>query len=232
MGFAQAAGCWGRTGLVQGGFRMNNIRTAVIYGDSISTTEYGEGGCQELIRQGLGLEKVYNHAVSSSGLSASTPDSLVSILQEEQNRHHDADLILLWHGTNDWYWGAPLGESGSKDLATFTGAAEFAIRTIQESAPQAMLLWLMPMYRLQEPFGCTVRAEAWENPNTAGYIQADYARVIWELSGKYCFPVLDMRRLTGFNAYNAPRFLPDGIHPSREGYLRIAERLTSYIQTF
>lgn len=208
----------------------HSIKTAVIYGDSISTTEYGGGGYQALIQKELHIETIYNHAISASGLSASTPDNLVSLLKKPENLHSDAELIIIWHGTNDWYWGAPIGESDTNDLTTFTGGAKFAIETIRKNSPMANIIWLTPMYRFQEPFNCCVQAEAWENKNAADHTQADYEKTIIDLSKKYCFPVIDMRRLTNFNAYNAEKFLPDNIHPSRDGYLRIAKIISSYVK--
>lgn len=207
-----------------------SIKTAVIYGDSISTTEYGGGGYQAIIQKELNIETIYNHAISASGLSASTPDNLVSLLKKSENLHSDAELIIIWHGTNDWYWGAPIGKKDTDDLTTFTGGAKFAIETIRENCPMADIIWLTPMYRFQEPFGGTITAEAWENKNAAGCTQNDYEKAIIDLSKKYCFPVIDMRRLTNFNSHNASRFLPDNIHPSRKGYLRIAKIIISYVK--
>lgn len=208
----------------------HSIKTAVIYGDSISTTEYGEGGYQELIKKALGMETVYNHAVSASGLSASTPNNLFSLLKNPQNLHSDADLIIIWHGTNDWYWGTPIGEMDSEDPTTFIGSAKYAIETIRKAAPEADIIWLTPMYRFQEPFGSAILSEAWENKNAAGCTQADYEKAIIDLSKKYCFPVIDMRRLTNFNSHNASRFLPDNIHPSKAGYIRIAKIIASHVK--
>lgn len=208
----------------------HSLSTAVIYGDSISTTEYGEGGYQSLLQSELGIEKIYNHAVSGSALSENTPDNLVSILQDTSNLHSDAELVIIWHGTNDWYWGVPLGKPGSKNLSEFFGAAEFAIETIRKSSPKADIIWLTPMYRFQEPFNCNIAAEAWENKNKAGFTQAQYAEAIIYLSKKYCFPVLDMRTLTNFNKYNADRYLPDNVHPSREGYMRISKIISSFLK--
>ena len=48
-----------------------------------------------------------------------TPNSLISLLENQENLPKDADLIIIWHGTNDWYWGAPLGDIDSLDDSTF-----------------------------------------------------------------------------------------------------------------
>lgn len=210
-------------------------KTAVIYGDSISTRNYGNGGYEQYIKHELGLDVIHNHAISASALTDGTPNNLIRLLDDESMLHPDADLVVLWHGTNDWYWGAPVGNPMSGDLeneSTYVGALNHAVRKIRAAAPQAKILCLTPLWRLQAPDGCETVAEAWINSNKIGATLRDYCHTLQEMSQLLCFPVLDMRSLTNFNEFNHPVYQPDMVHPSDAGYRVIADILCGFIKTY
>lgn len=106
-----------------------------IYGDSISTNEYSDKGYSHLLQQALKLEKVYNHSISATTLASAVPSSGIEIIKQEENRHPDADVVILWYGTNDWYFGNRPGEEESQDETTFSGALNKAIRLLKETNP-------------------------------------------------------------------------------------------------
>lgn len=201
------------------------IRTAVIYGDSISTRNHGAGGYEELLKEEMGIQTIYNHAISSSGLCTETPDNLVDLLEKEGRVHPEADLIIIWHGTNDWYWGADVGRKETKNTSTFLGALCHIVKILEKSCPTANLVWLTPIYRCEAPNGLEVAGEAYVTPNLVGKTQKDFTDALIEASGELCFPVIDMRRLANINAANAQVYLEDGVHPNRQGYLRINDIL-------
>lgn len=211
-----------------------NIKTAVIYGDSISTSDYGKGGYEPYLRQKLGIETVYNHAIGASALTDGTYCSLIRLLDDSAYLHADADLVILWHGTNDWYWGAPVGIPGSADMEderTYVGALNHAVRKIRAAAPSALMISMTPLWRFQAPDGCETAAEAWTNPNRAGAVLWDYSDALLEMSRILCFPVVDLRALTGFNEFNYPVYLPDMVHPSDPGYRIISDILCSFLRS-
>ena len=212
------------------GAMRHTIQTMVIYGDSISTTEYGGGGYEGKLKKLLNCPVVYNYAVSGSGLSAATPDNLVHLLKDEKSIHKEADLIILWHGTNDWYWGAELGEAGMNDQQTFIGAYESVIQRLRDACPQAEILCLTPIYRYQAPDQCSRIADAYENKNIAGHTLKDYYDAIIELSERFSLLLMDMKKLTGFNEKNRLEYLVDNVHPSSKGYDIIARVLYEQIQ--
>lgn len=205
------------------------IKTVAIYGDSISTRDY-DGGYEPLLKSALSLDTVYNHSIGGSGLSLTTPDNLVSLLNAPERLHPDADLIILWHGTNDWYWGAPLGTPDSDDPATFYGALSFAVDTLRKSAPNAELVMMTPLPRWQVPDRCTECTEAYETKNAAGHTLRDYEQAIFSRSRSLCFPVVDLRTAANIHAYNHPHYLLDGIHPSAAGYEKINRILVNHLR--
>jgi len=210
-------------------------KTLVIYGDSISTRNYPNGGYGQCLQQQLGLETVYNHAIGASALTDGTPNNLIRLLDDESKLHADADLVIIWHGTNDWYWGAPVGDIAGGDLeneGTYVGALNHAIRKIRTAAPQAKLICMTPIWRYQAPDGCTAAAEAWSNPNKIGATLRDYCNALQEMSRLLCFPVVDLRTLTNFNEFNQPVYQPDLVHPSDAGHQVIADILCAFIRAY
>ncbi len=147
---------------------MKERKKIVIYGDSISTCLFGGGGYAGYLKEKFSAE-VLNYAISGSGLSLATPENTISILREDKNIPEDADLIIMWHGTNDWYWGSTLGTPESSDSNTFYGAIKEAVERIRKKAPNAVMVWLTPVFRYQMPDGGTREGKAYETKNKAGY---------------------------------------------------------------
>lgn len=205
------------------------IKEVVIYGDSISTKSHGNGGYEELLKNHLEIGEIHNHAISSSGISKSTPNNLVELLENDNNIHRNADLIVLWHGTNDWFWGAPLGDIESEDTTTFYGAVKHSIELLRKNCPEAIVLYLTPIFRYEIPNQCSVKKEGYVNCNARGLTLKDYYDAIVEMSVVYGFNVVDMRRQTNFHMHNAEKYLEDFVHPNAEGYKVISKVLVKAI---
>lgn len=110
---------------------MKKVKKIVIYGDSLSTGTHGEGGYEGFLKKTFQAE-IVNYAVGSSGLSFASPNNAASILIEPQNIPEDADVVFMWHGTNDWYWGCPIGNIKDETPDTFYGAIKTAVRCIRK----------------------------------------------------------------------------------------------------
>ena len=204
--------------------------TLAVYGDSISLDDYEGGGWPRKIQSLLDFEKVYNHAIGASGLSASTPNNTVRLLDDPKNLHSDADLVIIWHGTNDWYWGAPVGNAADTGEDTFAGAMHAAVRKLRQVNPEVKIIWMTPIFRHQPPDQSDSTAEAWESKNKAGFTMKDYDGMIWEQSNRLTFPVIDLRRLTNFSMENKHIYYRDIAHPSEPGFERIADLIARHLK--
>ena len=191
--------------------------TVVLYGDSISAEE----DYTQLMQKALGARFVFNHAVGSSGLSSHTPDNLIGILKKKEALHPQADLIVLWHGTNDWYWGAPLGAPKDTCPETYCGALRQAVAALRCISPRANIVSMTPLPRWQEPDGIPASPaprDGYFVRNRAGHTLAEYEAALLSCSRELCFPVIDLRTLMNLHPGNASLYLKDGIHPNRRGY--------------
>lgn len=199
---------------------MKKVKKIVIYGDSISTVNHGDGGYEGYLRERFSAE-VVNYAISASGLSLITPNNTVSILADEGNIPKDADLILMWHGSNDWYWGSPIGNllDGASD--TFLGAVGEAVRRIRRAAPEAAFVWMTPIFRYEAPDEGSAAGNAYETENKVGNTLFDYYQALKQASVYHGFPVIDLRRLCGIHEGNQHLYLEDRVHPNKAGYERI-----------
>lgn len=205
------------------------INKAVIYGDSISTRNHGNGGYEALIKEKLNIKETYNYAIGSSGISRKTPNSLISLLENQENLPKDADLIIIWHGTNDWYWGAPLGDIDSLDDSTFYGAIKEVFSKLRKYCPNGIIVYLTPIFRYEVPDKGSIKRDAYVNNNSVNLTLKDYYQAIMELSVVLGFSTIDMRKLTNFHYYNAEKYFEDYVHPNEAGYKRISDIIVSNI---
>ncbi len=207
------------------------IDKCVIYGDSISTTDFSRGGFQQLLQEHLGIKEMINYAVSASGTAPSTPNSVYERICEMNLIEPDADLIILWSGTNDWYWNVPLGNHDDFSVDTYFGAMRKCLLTLTETCQYANIITLTPIARWQAPDGMTIEGDAHYYKNKLGYTLDDYSNMLKSLTEKVGSPLCDMRRLSGINMKNKDIYLRDNVHPSRLGYLRIAEIIAAFTDT-
>ncbi len=194
------------------------LRKAVIYGDSISTGTHGKGGYEAKLKQSLQLAQIYNYSIGSSGLSTSTPDSMVALIKKDDKIPADADLVIIWHGTNDWYWGTQIGREGDTALNTFWGGIDYVVTRLRKKLPDARIVWGTPLYRWQAPHLTQRSGEAYALPNAVGYTLLDYANALEAASKRYGFNLIDFGRLTNIHKENESRYLEDRVHPNAEGY--------------
>lgn len=199
---------------------MKQIKKIVIYGDSISTINHGGGGYEGYLKEKFSAE-VVNYAVSASGLSLATPNNTATILADSAHIPRDADLIIMWHGSNDWYWGSPIGELTDEDSHTFLGAVGQAVHRIRNQAPDAVLVWLTPIYRYQAPDQVEQAGHAYSTHNKIGNTMMEYYLGLQQASICHGFPLIDVRRLCGIHEVNQEQYLEDRVHPNKAGYERI-----------
>ncbi len=136
----------------------------------------------------------------------------------------DAELFLIWHGSNDWYWGS--------ELEAFSEAIEAAVDRLRAAVPTACLVWVTPIYRFECPDGMAQAGEAYELPNKSGYTMLDYYVELERASKRLGFPLIDMRRLCGIHRDNAELYLKTGFIPTGRATRGSARSLPGEIQRF
>ena len=203
---------------------MTTVRIAV-YGDSISTGTHGDGGYLGALAGVADDVRVWGHAVGGSSLAAVAPGSLVDVLADPANLHPDADLALLWHGTNDWYWGSPLGAPDSPDPRTFRGALAHGVRRLRGAAPGLRVVVPGPLCRRERPADGPAEGDAFVTPNRVGATLGDYRRVLRDAApdlGDRFLPLDGLGDLRP-GLVSGRRLFHHGQHGQRRPYLQCSD---------
>ena len=207
------------------------IQKLVIFGDSISTQQIGEGGYQAPLQMQFPSVDILNFAVAESGASRRTPNNVLSVLDRHAAECTDADAVIVWHGTNDWYWGSPIGETESRDPDTYLGAMRLASEAIRRFAPSCGLIFATPLFRFQAPDGIAQEGDARAVPNKVGYTMLDYEQAVRRAAVLLDARLAETGHLSGFCFDTLEQFQPDHVHPNAAGCKRLAAIFADLLRT-
>ena len=140
----------------------------------------------------------------------------------------DADVIVVWGGTNDFGHGdVPMGTIDDRDNTTFYGALHTLYRALWEKYPTAQIVVMTPLHRLGEQDALNEHG----NP-VIGSLKA-ISQAIKDVAEYYSFPVVDMFAIANLNPelpISQETYMPDGLHPNDAGHERIASRLIGFLK--
>lgn len=140
----------------------------------------------------------------------------------------DADLVLVFGGTNDFGHGdAPFGTFDDRTADTFCGACHVLMRRLIERYPDAVIVFMTPLHRADE-----------NNPKTDSrtgktYVLEDYVRQIRKTAAYYALPVLDLWGMSGLQPavpFLTERYMPDGLHPNDAGHRILCDRILGFLR--
>lgn len=140
----------------------------------------------------------------------------------------DSDAVVIFGGTNDFGHGdAPIGSPEDRSHDTFYGALHTLYSKIIESLPQAVIVVLTPLHRLNEDNPCG------DNKPQEVASLYEYVKIIREVAEIYSLPVLDLFASSGMqpkvDSINKMYFT-DGLHPNDAGYKRLAEIIEGFLK--
>jgi len=210
--------------------------TAVFVGDSIThgsgTTKLYHAYLEEM----LGFSSVTNMGVAGSCISTKSDyGSGNSPLTTRYQSIPDADLIVLFMGTNDYGHETPLGSADDIGDISFYGALNVVIPGIIEAHPNSTFVVITPLHRYG--FGTSkLTGEAFTYdylPNGRGHNLEDYVNAIKTVCGKWSVPVIDLYTKSGLDPSNPPHYstyMPDGLHPNEAGHEKIAQIIKEHLE--
>ncbi len=207
---------------------LNGIK-ANFLGDSI-TAGYGMPITDKdkiylnVLKRECGLAEARNYGVSGSRI-APQPDDDNSYVERYQSMDDDADLVVVFGGTNDYGHGtAPIGTFDDRTPVSFYGSLHTLFSGLIEKYPKAEIVVMTPLHRETEA----------EPSANSGLVLRDYCEMIKQVAEYYAIPVLDLfatSLIQPVNPVQRERFCPDGLHPNQEGQRHIASRLRGFLQT-
>lgn len=133
--------------------------------------------------------------------------------------------MIVWGGINDCNHSLPIGDISSADPETFYGALNLITAGLQRKFPFANILFITPM-KADGFKGYS----SWNTKSESGVSLIDYRQAILNICQNHSILVLDLFSESGITP-DIPEIkellLPDGLHPSKEGYLRIARKIAN-----
>ena len=208
--------------------KLDNLKINIL-GDSI--TEGRDSSCYENSYVSL-LQKQYpnatirNYGVGGSCLSDKCLWGVRSFCERADEMDADADLVLVFGGTNDYCCCCPLGQWGDKTDDTFYGACWVLFEKLLRRYHDKWIVIATPIHRLDEDGTiCEERpmvAPLWE-----------YVRIIKETAAYFGFPVIDLFATSGLQPeidYLREAYFPDGLHLNDAGHEILFRRMDGALQ--
>ncbi len=147
-----------------------------------------------------------------------------SFCQRYDEMDNDADVVVVFGGTNDYGHGdAPFGDFSDRTPETFYGGCHYLMKGLIEKFPNSQIVFMTPMQRSQ---GYDLK------PGTEQNLR-DYVHALKEVAEYYSIPVLDLFAELGVCPdveIQKKMFCPDGLHPNDAGCLKIAQKLMSFLE--
>ncbi|MGN1344353.1 MAG: SGNH/GDSL hydrolase family protein [Traorella sp.] len=170
--------------------------------------------------------KVNNYGIAATKITKEIGSS-DSFVDRYINIDPNSDIIIVFGGINDFNHGLPLGIRSSFDPYTFYGALNTICHGLQSKFPMADILFITPM----KAFGFK-NYPHWNSLNSDIHRLVDYRNAICEVCEDHSIMVLDLYSESGIlvDVDNMKdKLLCDGLHPSKEGYLRIARKIANVL---
>ncbi|MBR2460128.1 MAG: SGNH/GDSL hydrolase family protein [Clostridia bacterium] len=211
---------------------LNGIK-ANFLGDSITEgvgTSSPDKTFHQLIAKKYCLAASRNYGISATRLAkqykpSDNPRADLDFCSRVGEMDGDADLIVVFGGTNDYGHGdAPFGEFGDRTPDTFCGACHTLMSSLITKYPDAVIVIMTPLHRASE-----------DVPSVGNHLPLlEYVNMIRRVAEFYSLPVMDLWSVSGIQPrVKAIRenFCPDGLHPNDAGHERMAERIANFLLT-
>ena len=210
----------------------NYGKRIAVFGGSLSVKPESDAA-KQVWADLLGAE-VTTYGVGGAGFSLSQGYSL----QRQVDTAGIYDIYVLWASTNDfvgrkecgsWQDYTPYDNYDVSRRETQCGGINYCIRRIREKNPQARIYFFTSLRFFRRDSG--------HNPfstdaNATGKTFAEYVDAQIQCCRLHGVPVLDQFSLQDVDSLNSHLFyLPDNLHMTRAGYLRIAPLQAAFLAT-
>ena len=203
---------------------MAKIRIVAL-GDSI-TNGAGLSGVKEketfrhLLQEELSRKTEHDIEVINAGVNGDITTTAIYRLETDV-LHHSPDYVTIMFGVNDAGYYRPATNSAADTprvtAERFRGNLEAIIAAVKESGAKPILVTPVPM---NQSYGFRDLPAYIENG--LNYIVDEYSDIIRDLSARFHLPLIDVYQ--AFSADSATdKFVPDGIHPNKDGHRFIAD---------
>lgn len=210
------------------GLKIDFLGDSITEGHGVTRAEYRFA---DRLAAQYGILAV-NHGIGGTRIArqktpSQHPDHDKDFISRVNELDENADVIMVFGGTNDWGHGdAPLGTMEDRTPWTFFGALHTLYTALITRFPEKTIIVMTPLHRCSEadpfgPFG--------KRPGTL----RDYVNAIREVAEYYSLPVLDLYKESGLQP-DVPviqqKYVPDGLHPNDAGHEILANKIAAFLK--
>lgn len=215
-------------------------KKALFLGDSITqgvATSSPDKIYLNLLKESVELSAAVNYGISGTRFAKQKSPSDNPIVDRDfcsrvDEMDEDADLIVVFGGTNDYGHGdALIGTMTDRTKDTFYGACHVLMKKLINKYPDSQIVFMTPIHRLNEdnPYG-----DEYQGTEKIYAPLKTYVEIIKEVAEFYSIPVLDLFAVSGIQPnvhILREKFCPDGLHPNDAGHVKIAQKLEGFLKT-
>jgi lysophospholipase L1-like esterase len=203
--------------------------SANFLGDSITYGLYTPVGGQsptaqanptyvQTVKEFLDLEYSRNYGSSGTCISSATSQSpQSSFVNRYSSMESDADIVVVFGGTNDYGTSVPMGDPTDTTDTSFYGSMDVLCKGLIAKYLGKRIVFITPIPRNGE-----------NTPNSAGKTLQDYRDAIVDVAqNRYGLAIIDGRNLgisTADSTYKAT-YIVDGLHPTQLGHDQLGKAI-------
>lgn len=196
--------------------KLDNLKINIL-GDSISKgrcASVDDLGYVGLLQRKYPNAVIRNYSVPGSCISNKCLWGLRSFCERADEMDPDADLVVVFGGSNDYGCCCPLGQWGDKTDDTFYGACWMLYDKLLRVYHGKTIVVITPLHRIEED-GTICEGRQMVAPLKA------YVEIEKEVAEYFGFPVIDLFATSGFQPnldYIREAYTTDGLHPNDAGH--------------
>lgn len=213
-------------------------KSVVFVGDSITAGTGTDKTYCEYLAESMGFGSVTVMGVPGSCMSTTSDyGTTKSPLINRWQNIPDADLIVVFMGTNDYGHDTPLGTIDDTGDVSFYGALNTIIPGIIAAHPNSRVVFMTPLHRYNVGQSqITGSSYTYDYlPNGRGHTLNDYVDAIKAVCERWSVPVIDLFAESGINpavAAHKTSYMPDGIHPNAAGHEKISYLIQNRLELY
>lgn len=217
------------------GITINFLGDSITFGALLDNPE--EEVFHAVMKKETGIKEIRNYGIPGTKFALQTAteekplDDYVdknSFCERFDKMDDDADLVVVFGGTNDYGYGtALLGGFSDRTPETFYGACHYLFSGLVKKYLGKPIVVMTPLHRKGETLNSgTSKSQG------VGTLK-EYVNIIREVAEYYSLPVLDLFAKSGLqpeiDEVNEKYFY-DGLHPNKEGHKILAQKVKSYLE--
>ena len=180
-----------------------------------------------LFQQNYPEATIRNYGVCGSCISTEGISTIEDMYARATRMEPDADVIVVFGGTNDFACGVPLGDNADTCRSTFYGAYNALVVFLLGKYPYSKIVLTTPIHRKWENLEVK-----YHKPQILPLIS--YVNAVKDCARRYNMPCVDLFAVDEFISPDLNKvsvYTVDGIHPNDQGYQLIFEILDGRLRT-